>query len=292
MSAINNIVSTDIDTHILAVIDPMCLMRLSETCKKFASQTNYVRSRMFETKLDPKLICAKGYVDVLSHVICHSDIDVCRAFDTGCLYGHIGLCNYLLNIAEQVGQLTDLLKNNGELLRRACATGQLDVVKYLIELDEPYHYIDIHAHNERAFYNACIHLHFDIADYLQTLQSYGQIDMHVQSDYIFSTACTHSKSIVIYLLELADHLHSPFDLHRGRELAFVSACEFGQLEIMQLLIERAEAEGNPIDIHIDSDNAFRHACLSYQFSSIKYLIKLGMESYGPIPDDLINRYVG
>jgi len=288
-----HIIIEDLNLLLIDQMDPMALLSLSETNRLYADLTKVRRAQMLETRIEPRNVCARGYVWLMRYLIeeKQDDIDIFRAFDMSCLYGHTELSDYLLGRADRIGQLTDLLDKNGELLRRACATGQLDVVQYLIGLDKD-HLIDLHAHHEKAFYNACIHSHINIADYLISLEeSYGKIDLHVLNEYIFVTACSHSENVVRYLIELGNKLSSPFDLHINGEMPFISACEYGQISIVKYLIQRGEQTGRPIDIHAQSDAAFRFACMCHQMSISRYLIRLGLRSYGRIDDDLINKYL-
>lgn len=286
------IIIKDLDQNIIEYLDPISILSLSQVSHHYFDVVSDARSHVLETKLDARDICARGYIWLIRYLIeeLHEDIDISRAFDMSCLYGHIDLCNYLLSCANKINQRHIITDKIGELFRRACASGQLDILKYLITLDS--NNFDLHAYHEKAFFNACVQRHFDIAEYLVELsKTYGKINIHVLNDHIFRAVCTDSLEGVDYLLDLGERLCDPYDIHHNDEIFFISACEYGQLSIIQRLIELGEKSNHKINIHTRSDEAFRTACICHQFAVVEYLIKLSFGSYGLIPDELINRYI-
>ena len=79
--------------------------------------------------------------------------------------------------------------NNNEALFNSCASGNLDLVRWLCNLDGG----DVHAGNDNAFRLKCRSDHFEIAKFLYNL---GGVDVHADNDEAFKRAVKEDMTIL------------------------------------------------------------------------------------------------
>ena len=60
-------------------------------------------------------------------------------------------------------------------------------------------------------------------------------------------------------------------IHYNDDIGFRYACASGKLDLVKYLIDYAESIGSPIDIHAARDHALRHALHKCDFELVKYL---------------------
>lgn len=120
---------------------------------------------------------------------------------------------------------------------------------------------DIHADDDKIFQNACGSGNVEIPKLLMSLEDeVGQFNIHCYSDAPFVNAC-HANDIETtkWLISLEDE-RGQIDIHVGCEYAFVGACAYGHLELLQWLITLEQTHG-PFNIHIHHWEAPYHVDL-------------------------------
>jgi hypothetical protein len=91
--------------------------------------------------------------------------------------------------------------NNEEAFRLSCEYDNLEIVKFLLFLEESHGKINIHAENELAFRCSCYNGHLEIVKILLSLEeTHGKIDIHVEYDFNFKCTYKNKKYEIIKLL--------------------------------------------------------------------------------------------
>ncbi len=122
---------------------------------------------------------------------------------------------------------------------RAARTGNLEVLKYLVQTGE-----NIKGHRDDALISASENGHFRIVRYIvEKMQA----------------------NCAKYLLE------NGADFHADRDFAFRISCREGRLEAVKFLLEKGA------DIHSLDDYAFRYASERGHLEIVKYLIEQGAD---------------
>ena len=101
-------------------------------------------------------------------------------FDRSCHFNCLLYAKYLVQ-----KETIDIHADKEQVFRSICKKGNIEVVKYLIELGEnPKHgQINIHIQNEHIFILCCQRGHIDLIKFLIKLSNqsnYGQIDIHAK----------------------------------------------------------------------------------------------------------------
>ena len=165
-----------------------------------------------------------------------------------------------------------------------CTKGDLNNIIYLVETE----YIDIYANDGVCFKWACKEGHLNIVKYLVNLNNnprckifnYNMFNTNVCDDAVI-LACTYGqKNVVEYLVNLykipqrCNNYYNKINIHKKNESAFKYACSYGYLHIIKFLIKTYM-----IDIHINNDEPFRWA-LDFKYDSVRYLLSIGCYSIG------------
>src|SRR6056297_1461905 len=224
-------------------------------------------------------------------------MDIQEHFINACKKGHF-------NTAKQLyidhSNVIDIHYNDEEAFRLSCLYGHIEIAKWLIQLGhEEGRPIDIHARYESAFCFSCGNGNLEVAKWLIQLTfpkviqrgstgappQYGKdegypIDIHAQDEYAFRLSCGNGHlEIVKWLIQLGQDEGNPIDIHAQDDFAFRFSCGNGNLEIVKWLIQLGKEEGQPIDIHAENDLAFRKSCMNGHFEIAKWLICMGVIPY-------------
>jgi hypothetical protein len=149
----------------------------------------------------------------------------------------------LLNFSKSKELQCFVKSNENGSFQWSCASGYLEVAKWLYSISRIYAYDD----DDYAFRLSCRNGYLEVA---QWLYSIGGIDIHARDDYAFRWSCLYGH------LDVAKWLYSlgGIDMHTRDDFAFRWSCENGYLKIAQWLYSIGG-----IDIHAIDDYAFRHS---------------------------------
>ena len=168
--------------------------------------------------------------------------------------------------------------------RNACADGNLNIVKQMIETKNvvlhPFNYIHIFD-DETAFVQACSSGNTKLVNYLLNygIKTNSKINIHYDNESAFITACQKGYiEIVKLLLEYGEKQKSNIDVHANYDRAFKDACGNGHLQLVKYLLEYFSIIDYNIDNNINSEtiimynNAFIKSCETGQLHVVKYLL--------------------
>jgi len=215
-------------------------------------------------------------IDLIHILLANQDIKPLRksiftekVFSVACERGHLGLVKSLVNDKELA---LDLNKprdfNNQAPLFKACSTGNIEVIKILIEdervnINEPAHF------GETPFFIACQKNRLDIVKILASLASVDMNQPNYAQETPFFTACLKGY------LELAKFLASieKIDVNKPSSKGvtpFWIACRNGSFEIVKHL-----AKEKRVDVNRAEDfgvTPFWMACSWGQNKTVKHLL--------------------
>lgn len=134
----------------------------------------------------------------------------------------------------------------------ACKVGNVDVMKYLIELG-----VDIHTTIEAGFRLACMNGHIDVVKYLVLNQDFKDCNAHG-----FRNACWYGRIDVVKYLVLINK--DTID-----EEGFRLACMNGRIDIVRYIVENTN-----INIHGRRGANLRGAYLNGHIDIVQYLVTL------------------
>lgn len=112
-----------------------------------------------------------------------------RGLRLACMYGNLDAVKFILNLSKEKNQREPTRNEYNFIFIKTCKSKHLDVIKYLIQIgEERYGKVDIHYMNNLSMINACCYGHLNIAKYLIWLgeNGYGRINIHANNDYAFS----------------------------------------------------------------------------------------------------------
>lgn len=210
-------------------------------------------------------------------------------YDDQLSYCNLNTLQYLVSIEPKNVKLGF----SSEFFRNACRKGQLDIVQWLISLDNKYCKIDIHEYMDLAFHETCKYGHIKVAKYLISLEStHGKINIH-------ETNCKHSdnpddresefyhrmefnkgafyEALINNHIDILNYLFSLEDTHGKIKLKndyFIKFCFQGNIEMIKYLLSLEETHGK-IDIHAESESGLRQMCFhNSNLDHVKYLFSL------------------
>uniref|UniRef100_A0A6G6AB27 Ankyrin repeat-containing protein n=1 Tax=Borely moumouvirus TaxID=2712067 RepID=A0A6G6AB27_9VIRU len=221
--------------------------------------------------LSLKWACENGVLNVVKYLVDYG-IDICHrnhALDIACEYGHIDIIKYLIENDTNVKNsalfnasinghlgvviyLTDYgLKINEEMFDFICATGQIEIIKYIINNGT-----DISMYTQTLKRSiACGKL--EVIKYL--VENYVSIK---KIDNALLQACFRGfLDIVQYLVDCGANIHAK------NNWAIISASEFGHLEVVKYLVK------NGADIHAENNYALKKALEKNHTDVVQYLIE-------------------
>lgn len=148
--------------------------------------------------------------------------------------------------------------HNETPIRNAIVSGNLDVVKFLIENGAKIHPWDHSQANISVIFND-----LDVAKYL--VENCG-VDIHLDSDLFIRAKSTVWGNFdkIKYLIEQGA------DIHANSDEALRMASRSGCLNIVKYLVE------NGADIHANSDEAIKEAYFNNHYKTVRFLIESGV----------------
>lgn len=166
-----------------------------------------------------------------------------KAFINACQSGNIDIIKFLIEFGA------DIHTEDNIVLRSACKFGRFNVIQFFVERGT-----DIHKFNEGLFF-ACKHAHINIVKFLV---EHG-VDIHVDNDIALKVACKLGNyRIVKFIIEKG------VDIHAENERFLRIACKNGHTNIVELLVKHGA--------NIYTSNAIIIAIRYEKYDIIKYLI--------------------
>lgn len=245
-----------------------------------------------------------------------------RAFNIACSKGHLGIAKWIITLPyEEAVQNVDNIA-----FCLTCEYGHINVAEWLFDLGQKgFCEIDIHAHNDRAFKNACFNNQIEITKWLLNKTSQTKtkikmnntdvytlfkkactndnlemakclfdrwdIDLHLESESIFRIVCEGGKlAMVKWLYEISFKTGRKIDIHISDEYVFRVACRKSNLDLVRLLIDMSEEHQDRININAGQSAAFQSACENNHMTMAEYLIELGEKSHGKIDIHFDNEF--
>ena len=150
-------------------------------------------------------LCNNGNLDIISwlynldkdkyfQVIKKRHIEILRSI---CSYGYLSICKWIYQLLD--GDI-DIHYNNELLFQFAYSNNNLNIVKWLLSLEDKHGKINISSNRNNAFRIACFNNCVTVIKYLETLYSIEEIFL-IQSDNewldLFKKLCNENKFTVI-----------------------------------------------------------------------------------------------
>ena len=157
--------------------------------------------------------------------------------------------------------------------RRAVKNRNLDVLKWLIELEPVRGKINIHTDIHQLVWKTITDGHLDILTWLIDLEpTHGQLGIHIHGHSTFQLAVKNKCLNVLEWLIKTEPKHGRIDVHEYNEYAFRRAAKLGHLPVLKWLIGLEPTHGQ-IDIHAYNDDAFRSVVADGHVSISKLLVE-------------------
>ena len=179
--------------------------------------------------------------------------------------------------------------------RRACEHGNIEVVKFLLNLSDDRR-IDVHTKgninfeiqvgdelafknvesdirigDELAFRNACYYGHIEVVKLLLNLKGDREINVHAHDNGALKSACIRGHlNIVKLLLNLSND--KKINVHFNDEDAFITACCNGHVDIVEFLLNLPN--DRRINVHAGNSYGFILACEHGHLEVVKLLLRL------------------
>lgn len=160
-------------------------------------------------------------------------------------------------------------KHINEALLNACADGDLDKVKFLLNSPELQHLADIHYNENAPLHQACEHNNLHIMQYLLTSPELKKhADIHSKNDWALTIACNEGHLDIVKYLLTSSNLkeHSSYNVDQLRY-----ALRIGNMDIVDYLLYSPDLKEN-FDIHMNEDAVFKEACEFGHMETLQYLI--------------------
>lgn len=159
----------------------------------------------------------------------------------------------------------DISKNEELAFRLCCTSGNLDLVKWIIE-ENPN--TDISIKEEAPFIRSCMAGNLHIAKWLLSIKS--DINISAQGEASFLTSCEHGHlHVAQWILSLKPNIN----ILVHNEHAFVASCENGHLDVAKWLYSiRPDLE------FIKSNELFCEKCLEGRLDFAKWLLPFNSDN--------------
>jgi hypothetical protein len=176
-----------------------------------------------------------------------------------------------------------------------CMYGRFKIAKWLydlsIKLETPIKNITSDDWNKSPFYICCRSqlASVKMVDWLYNLciEQGASISIHGPYDNDMLFVFCENIDVCQWLINIANNLESPINIHANNEHAFKLRCSLGNLEEAQWLLEYSREINSPIDIYNNSEhcgvkyNAFVESCARGQLDVAKWLWAMAEESGKP-----------
>lgn len=169
-------------------------------------------------------------------------------------------------------------ENNELLFRKACTSGNLLFVKYLVEESNKRNTpININAYCDNAFKRACKHNNNQIVKYLYylSLKMNKPININLGSNFCFRIACKSGNEFLVKFLYAASKVSGiPININILNDEAFRWACTQGHYGVANLLWKISKQNKTPINVKYNDNQIFTEACVHNHIDIINLLMKM------------------
>ena len=203
-------------------------------------------------------------MDVNMDVNIHPYISICNKFIIACKESNFGtikyiLDNYIYNLMKidyysyinyynyngYEKKITNNIFNTftiyDKIIYESCSTGQLDIIKYLLE------------YNKKNIIKYNIHMHQDIM-------------------FNIASSNNHNK-IIEYLLIYCEEIYDAYNINGNKCELLFNACINGNINIVKQLIKYCENRKEIINIHIEDDKIFKNVIYYKYLDILQYLVE-------------------
>lgn len=182
-----------------------------------------------------------------------------------------------LPLLQKIVQRPEIQNNNisyylNLMFKEACATGNLDIVRYALTSPELTEHADIHYDQDDGLYNASVNGHLEIVQYLLTSPELSEhANIHANEYYAFRSASRKNHlNILTYMLtspELKEHAN----VHILDDTILVESVFFGRRPTVEFLLSSPLLQ-EKANIHAQNDAPYRTACERNHTELIVYLL--------------------
>ena len=218
-----------------------------------------------------------------------------EAIELACRTGSIDITRYMVEYFEENHPAWNIHDNDDFIFIMSCIGSKLEIVQYLYQLkiesftQSRIQYcfketiLDDYYSTDHAILN---YEQFRILDWLftttfpteQECKKNHEFLQNILLDLCESTTCNSSK--IEWLLDVCPHV----DIHYKEDLAFIKACQAGQIRTAQLLYQIANKTNDPINIRSMQDSAFHFAVKRHHYDIVQWLVDI-TDSYSVIFKD-------
>jgi hypothetical protein len=172
----------------------------------------------------------------------------------------------------------NLSENSDLLFRKACTSGNISLVRYLIEeSNKQKNPININAFYDNAFKRACKYNHNQLVKYLYylSLNNNKPININLGSSYCFRIACRNGNEFLVRFLYTVSKMRGIIiNINTLNDQAFRWACENNNCKIARLLWKISKSQSMPIDIKSNDNQLFMTCCNNNQIELVNLLMKI------------------
>lgn len=217
-----------------------------------------------------KIIISNGTNELLHEIL----LVVCKM---GNLKQFKQLYKYIKNPEFSINE------NNELLFRKACTSGNLLLVKYLVEEGSKRNTpININAYCDNAFKRACKHNHNQIIRYLYylSLKTNKPININLGSYFCFRIACKNGNEFLVRFLYAVSKVKGvPININILDDEAFRWACTQGHVGVARLLWKISKQNKMPINVKYNENQIFMTACTRDHIDIVNLLMQMVPDYY-------------
>jgi len=174
--------------------------------------------------------------------------------------------------------------DNDELFVKACESGNIDMVKFIIKYCEDnnskIHLNDFNKYN--ILITLCCNGHLGLLIFLLNYYNENNINVDItqQNDWLFVLTCKYGQlRIIKFLLK-----NYKININTEYDKAFMEACESENIDLVKYLVEYGEKYNCKINIQNCPQNVFELTCNKFNTNNtlFDYLLYLNKHNYGKL----------
>lgn len=209
-----------------------------------------------------------------------------KAFRSVCHTGQLNVAKWLANL----NNIRDIFFNENKYVafQIACANDQLNVIQWLLtygeEIKSPINIQDI---IHFTFYNACVKGNLHLAQWLFDLGAKNQWSINIHTNHkLVLDVCMNGQ---LHIVQWLAHLGYMGNINLNH--LFRCAISKDHLHVVQWLVNFGDEIHHSINIHEDSELAFIYACIYGHLKTAQWLIQYSDAIHSPIDIHVNNDYI-